>query len=253
MFSSLPIAFSPNAFYDSKADALRRSETEAVTAPDGQVPAPVRRYFDNVLPPETKPPRTLSLTHTGQFRQKPEVDWSDIVGSEFFSIPEPGFVWLGKTRLFTAVDAYVAGDGMLRVWLFGRVPIVRAHGEKINQGELLRWVAEAPWYPWALLPSNTISWEAIDDHSARVTAMVDMLRVTGVFTFSADGYPERFTAERYKEDSLEQWSGTYADYRQAEGVSIPHHVQVTWNLSEGDFTYAKFDVTGAEYDWKPVQ
>ena len=37
---------------------------------------------------------------------------------------------------------------------------------ELNQGELMRFFAEAAWYPTALLPSQGVVWEAIDDNSA---------------------------------------------------------------------------------------
>jgi hypothetical protein len=42
---------------------------------------------------------------------------------------------------------------------------LRCEGE-IARGELMRYLAEAAWYPTALLPSQSVQWEALDDHSA---------------------------------------------------------------------------------------
>jgi hypothetical protein len=38
---------------------------------------------------------------------------------------------------------------------------------EIAQGELMRFLAEAAWYPTALLPSQGVQWKAIDDFSAK--------------------------------------------------------------------------------------
>jgi hypothetical protein len=37
----------------------------------------------------------------------------------------------------------------------------------MDEGELSRYLAEAPWYPTALLPAAGIEWEPVDDSAAR--------------------------------------------------------------------------------------
>ena len=47
---------------------------------------------------------------------------------------------------------------------------------------------------------------------------------------------------------MEKWSGIYMDYKEIEGMQIPHYVEVTWNLVSGDSTYAKFRLDKVEYN-----
>jgi len=47
---------------------------------------------------------------------------------------------------------------------------------------------------------------------------------------------------------MEKWSGIYIDYKEIEGMQIPHYVEVTWNLGSGDSTYAKFRLDKVEYN-----
>ena len=67
-------------------------------------------------------------------------------------------------------DAYIAGEGILHASLFGLVSVANLRGTpEAAQGELLRLLAEAAWYPTALLPSQGVRWEAVDDSSAKAT------------------------------------------------------------------------------------
>jgi len=65
-------------------------------------------------------------------------------------------------------DAYISGEGLLHASLFGLVSIVNLRGtQEIAQGELMRFFAEAAWYPTALLPSQGVRWEAVNDTSSK--------------------------------------------------------------------------------------
>ena len=68
-----------------------------------------------------------------------------------------------------------------------------------------------------------------------------------VFHFNEKGQIIRFTAKRYKEDALENWTGQYSKDRDANGMQIPY-IEVIWNLVSGDFSYAKVKIDTIEYD-----
>lgn len=70
-------------------------------------------------------------------------------------------------------DAYVAGEGILHPAVLGLVSLTDLRGASpgpggVAHGEFIRFVAEAAWYPTALLPSQGAHWTAIDEHSAQV-------------------------------------------------------------------------------------
>jgi hypothetical protein len=62
------------------------------------------------------------------------------------------------------------------------VATVRGGGE-IPRGEFMRVFAEAAWYPTALLPSQGVRWEAVNDHSANATLTADHLTITLLFAY----------------------------------------------------------------------
>jgi hypothetical protein len=60
-------------------------------------------------------------------------------------------------------DAYVAGEGVLNARVLGLVSVVDMRGTgEVAEGELMRFFAEAAWYPTALLPSQGVRWQAVD-------------------------------------------------------------------------------------------
>jgi len=213
-----------------------------------ELPEPIQRYLRYSLP-EGKPYISyVRLKHRGTFRIRPDQKWMSIKGEEYFTTQKIGFVWFGKLPLFFAIDQYIDAEGSLIAKLFSLIKVADAKGEKINQGELLRWLGEAVWYPTALIPSEYLRWEPIDKDSAKAILSDHSSTVEGIFHFNKEGQITKFTAQRYKEDSLENWTGYYRNYKEINGIKIPFDVEVVWNLKSGDFSYARFNVIEIEYN-----
>src|SRR6202008_2673629 len=96
----------------------------------------------------------------------------------------PGFDWNARIVVapgFTVYvhDAYVGREGILDAKLLGLVTLAESRGTpEIARAELMRFLAEAAWYPTALLPSQGVQWEAVDDCSARASLVDGAHRVT---------------------------------------------------------------------------
>lgn len=212
------------------------------------LPDSVQRYFRYSLQEGQPYISYARLKHGGNFRLKPDKKWMSIKGEEYFTLEKIGFVWFGKVPLFSAIDFYIEGKGNLKAKLLSLIKIVDVKGEKVDQGEILRWLGEAPWYPTALLPSERLKWEEINNNSAKANLSDEGLSIEGIFYFNKKGQITRFTAKRYKDDTLENWTGYYRDYREVDGMQIPYNVEVVWNLESGDFSYAKFKIDKIEYN-----
>ena len=138
------------------------------------------------------------------------------------------------------------------VKLESTVPVANAAGPEIDQGASLRWLAESAWFPYALV-GDAVSWTAIDARSARASLRRGGLPVSAVFEIDADGRLTRVVAERYCDIGggkavLRAWTGRYGDYREVAGFRVPCSADVSWNLEEGPFCYARFRLTRLEYN-----
>jgi hypothetical protein len=102
-------------------------------------------------------------------------NWAPFTAKQVVIARRPGFDWDARIRIAPAVsvfvhDAYVAGEGILDARIIGLWTLEHCRGTpETAQGELMRFLAEAPWYPTALLPTQGVRWDAIDDTSARAT------------------------------------------------------------------------------------
>ena len=213
------------------------------------LPTPVQRYFRHVLKPGQPYLRSVRLRHDGQFKTDLKKDWISITGEEYFLADTPGYSWNGHTTWFSACDQYVAGRGSLTVRLLGVFPVVRGTGPSFDQGELLRWLAEAVWFPTGLLPGGRTVWSPIDDDSATLTLTDRDQTVACVMHFNQQGELVRYQAQRYSDEThLGTWTGHLSDYREWHGLRIPTQATAAWVKQGEEMPYARFILREIEYN-----
>jgi len=220
------------------------------------LPAPVRRYFETVLQTGQRHVEQVRLDQKGDFRRgDTDASWRPFTARQFYTVSPPGYVWDAEIDLlpFASVrvfDAYVAGEGRLRADLFGCVPIASAGPTpRMNEAELQRYLSETPWFPTALLPAAGVTWDGVDDRTARATIDDGDVTATALFHFDEEGYLTLLTADRYRQDidAVASWTGRYRAYEERDGMQIPTQAEVAWNTAGWEVPYWHGTVTDIDY------
>jgi hypothetical protein len=247
----------------ARLEAARRSSTESRyhTRQALDLPAPVRRYFDAVLKDGQCIVSTVSMEHTGTFNLSPAGDnWKAFVSRQRVTTSRPGFVWDARVTLVPGLyvlvhDAYVAGEGSLNPAVLGMLSLGRVQGlGEIARGELLRYLAESPWYPTVLLPGQGVTWEPIDDHSARATLVDGTVSASMVFRFGADDLVESATADARAATVdnvtvMMPWECRLSNYQSREGMRIPLTGEAAWLTPQGRQPYYRGTIETIAYEW----
>jgi hypothetical protein len=222
------------------------------------LPAPVQRYFQAVLKDGQPIVAAVNLTQQGLFNMsETKTKWSPFTATQFVTTQRPGFDWDARIQMAPGVsafvhDAYMLGGGSLHASLLGLFTVADVRDTpQAAQGELLRFFAEMPWYATALLPSQGVRWEAIDNTSAHATMTDGATTVSLVFRFNAEGTIETMRAEARYRDKLTTmpWSGRFWDYSTCNGMLIPLEGEVGWEYPEGLRLYYKGKVTEINYEF----
>lgn len=226
-----------------------------------ELPGPVLRYLQVAGVEGRKRARLIYLGHRGRFRASPEGEWLPVQGEEWFTTDPPALLWRGTIRMgglvpVRARDLYHRGRGQMLVRALGTIPLARSEGAEVAVSALLRWLAEAPWFPTALAPGVGLRWEAVDERSARATIRDGALEASGIFRFGEDGLIAGFqTDERYRTVGREQvrtpWIGRYGDYRSQWGLLVPMRASVAWRVDGRELEYADFEVVRIDFDRPP--
>jgi hypothetical protein len=216
------------------------------------VSALVRRYAARALPAGAGPARRVSITQVGEMCLKPDGRWLPFRAEEEFAVERVAFAWRARFTVarvvpLRVVDRYDAGAGRLDGRLFGVLPVMSSSGPEAAEAQVLRYLAELPWVPHALVANRELVWRDVDPTALEVSASGATVR----HEFDADGdIVAAFAPERPRIVGREvvrtRWSGAFADYAVLGGVRIPTRAEVRWELPDGPFTYWRGTVTSLE-------
>ena len=217
------------------------------------LPAPVQRYFRAVLPDGQPIIAAASIDMAGTINLSASAEqWKPFTSQQrvVTSVPgaRPGFLWNAQVAMFPGVparveDSYIAGQGQLIAKLFGLFTVAAAHGGgEMARGEFMRYFAEAPWYPTALLPSQGVRWQAVDDSSANATPVDGTISLTLLFRFNQAGLIESVRAESRaagvgKDMVMLPWDCALTDYQRQDGMLIPMTGEAAWVRPDGRKAY----------------
>jgi len=227
------------------------------------LPTPVQRYFRAVLKDGQPMVLAVSVEHTGTFNMSETGEqWRSFTSTQRVITRRPGFDWEARVAMMPGLtvrvhDAYIAGEGILHASLFGLVSLGNLRGTpEVAQGELMRFFAEAAWYPTALLPSQGVQWEPVDDASAKATLKDDETTLTMLFRFNENGLIESVRAEDRGrtvagEVTPTPWEGRWSNYELRDGMLIPLEGEVAWRLPEGPKPYWRGGITRLSYEFTP--
>jgi hypothetical protein len=240
---------------------LTRQMTETAVRPEGRVrlaslsstPELVRRYFRVALREGGPFIRTARVVQMGEFRSKETADteagWHSFEARQVFSTSPPGLVWDARISLTPlgnvwVRDAYVSGHASLRAALFGLIPVASAaDAAELRAGALQRYLAESVWFPTALLPSERLSWSAIDASHARATLKDGDVTVSLDFEFGLGGeivaVKAGARARALGKGRYEPlpWGGRYQRYEERGGMRIPLESEVYWVVNGKEQPY----------------
>ena len=225
------------------------------------LPASVQRFFRAALTDGQRAVAHVTLEQTGTFNQSETVAlWKPFTASQHSVMRRPGYVWDARIRMFPGVavrvrDAYVAGEGILQAAVVGLFPVanLRDRGE-LARGELIRFFAEAAWYPTALLPSQGVRWDDRDGPSVKATLCDGSLTVSLQFGFNPDGLIGTVRAEargRTVGSAVTQmpWEGRFWNYTKRDGMHIPLEGEVAWIHPEGPKPYWRGRIAEIAYEF----
>lgn len=197
------------------------------------LPAPARKYFLYAIEPGTPIKTIAEIEMTGKIGlgTNANPNYRPITAKQILSPPK-GMVWQVAAGLLDGSDGATLETSWTRFWLYGLFPIVRAGGNLDHRRSAFgRVVAEGLiWVPGAMLPSEFAQWQAVDDHTARVTVKFGDLEQAVDIEVSDDGQPVKVSMMRWsnanddKKYRLQPFGGYLSGFKSFGGYNLPTHV-----------------------------
>ena len=145
--------------------------------------------------------------------------------------------------MISARDALKDGEGRFDVMALGIIPLSRAaHSFALARGELMRYLAELPWAPDAILLNAHLRWHAVDPDTLAVSAGSGETAVEVTLTLDSEGrIAGAFAPDRPRSATppllLTPWTGRFGDYRHHQGFWLPFAGEVAWVVDGKETVY----------------
>ena len=225
------------------------------------LPAPVQRYLRAALKEGKNPVKAVDLNQAGTINMSETAEqWKPFTARQRVETHRPGFIWDARIAMMPGVpvfvqDAYVGGEGVLRASVGGLVQKadLRERGE-LARGELMRFLAEAAWYPTVLIPGQGVVWSPVDDHSAQATLRDGDLSVTLRFHFDSEDMIDTVRAEARGRGVgagavAMPWQCRLWNYATRDGMLVPLQGEAAWITPTGTKTYWRGKITKMCYEF----
>lgn len=216
------------------------AKTRIAFADTPVMPPPVDRYMRKAMQDGQPLIRRMTLAQRGRLRtDSAKEKWFSFDARQVASPAAPGFAWNARVALpgglhLRVLDTYAQGRGAGHVRLLSAIPIGKdGNRPPINSGALHRYLAEAVWYPTALLPGPHLRWSPIDDHRALASLSDHGLSVSLEFRFNPDDdVVGIYTPARWgrfgTEDRQVAWEGHFTRHVVRDGLRVPLRGDVGW-------------------------
>lgn len=228
-----------------------KKETTIAVEKITSLPQTVQRWLARAAVVGKPMPNKLIIQQRGTLRTKPENKWMPFESTQYFTIDPPGFVWVASIQAGPLLkiggrDTYREGRGNMLIKPLYLFSVADARGKEIDQGALVRYLAEMAWFPHAAT-SRYLRWQSMNESQAYVTMDYEGVSASGVFSFNADGDAIGFEAKRYGDFEgvyrKERWWVKTTSFATLGGMRIGNKAEVTWRLPEGDFHWLNMEIT----------
>lgn len=219
--------------------------------PSKKYPTLLQKYLDKVLSNNHKDLSYVSFTQKGLFRMKPDANMEKFTAKQYVSLVEPMFSWKASIYVnklpVTVCDRLIKSVGYLQARIFGIFKVADDSGPELLQGELLRYLAELPWYPVAIKNLPQISWTEVGDRKLLAELNISGATAKVEYEFNEDGLIKAISVpdRKRKVDNgyvSTPWLGKFSNYKIYDGIMIPTFGEVSWLLPDGEFIYFQGEI-----------
>lgn len=189
----------------------------------------------------------VKLTQTGRMKRDLASEaWMAFTASQTISTETCAFDWRAKAGPFGLIsgrDALHDGEGRFDIMALGFIPIARAeHTAALVRGELMRYLAEIPWAPDAILSNPLLRWREDGPDTLSVGAGVGDTACEVMLSLDSDGrIASGFAPDRPRAATAPilptPWRGRFSDYRLHGHIWIPFSGGVAWEIDGKEAPY----------------
>lgn len=255
----------PNSYLARYGAAVRarltaRHDIPPLTEADlAGLPAPVQRYIR--LSGAVGQPRVENFRARfhGRIRSGPAARWMAFTGEQHNFFDPPARLFLMDATMFgipfQAFHRLVDGAATMQVRVATLKTVVDAKGPVMDQSETVTLLNDMAIMAPGALVSAQISWEAVDDTTARAAFTHGAWTIHATLSFNAAGELVDFFSDDRSASSPDgsdftrmRWSTPVRDYRPFGNHRLAAYGEGHWHAAEGEYAYLEFEVDRIDYN-----
>jgi len=139
----------------------------------------------------------------------------------------------------------------MRIKLLSLFPVVDIDSPEMFPTETVTYFNDLCLIAPAALIDDRITWETLDDVSAKATFTANNTSVSAILYFNDKGQLVNFVSnDRYSLDEMKAFpfSTPASSYENINGYRLPTYGEAIWHYPDGEFVYGKFNVKYIEYN-----
>jgi hypothetical protein len=181
----------------------------------------------------------VRFDQSGRMRASAGSDWMAFRAKQTMSVIHCAFEWRARTAPLGVVvvrDMLENGEGKQSIKALGLVPMARVDpSTALTRGQLIRYLAELPLAPDAILCNDWLVWRSTSPRTLSVSSGTGDRRAEVSFTLDGDGRViEVFAEDRPRTVGKgfvpTPWRGRFSDYRLHKGRWLPFAAEVEWEI-----------------------
>ena len=234
---------------------IARTEARLASYPPGplrtDLPAAIQAFAERGMAGATP---GVAARFTQAAEMKRGATWTPFAARQISALPRPGFAWVaavkfGPVPIVRVIDRFEDGEGRLEVRALGAFRTDTETGPDAALGEALRYLAELPWTPDAILVNTDIVWtETPDGVTARLETAGGPAEILFRFDEAGDiaGAEAEGRPAKRADGSLAvlPWRGRFKDYAEIGGRRVPLQGEVGYVYPDGYASYFRGRITG---------
>ena len=249
--------------HEVKARLAQAVSPELVTEADlKDLPLPVQRYLR--VTGSIGQPRVhhFRATWRGRIRSGPGDPWMTFSAEQHNFIDEPSrFFLMDARRGGLPVDVFHAFDdrsARMKVRLLSIFPLVNVDGPDLRRAETVTLFNDLCLLAPAELVGPSVTWERIDERSARGFFTVEAHTISAVLSFNDAGELVDFVSDDRlalssdgADFTSQRWSTPVGNYQRLGGRVVMTRGEGRWHPPEGSFTYLELELLDLETNGGP--
>jgi hypothetical protein len=149
--------------------------------------------------------------------------------------------------------SYKDGNAGMLIKLLSLFPLVHINGQELYRTETVTFFNDLCLFAPAGLIDDRITWEEIDEVSAKATFTTNGAEISAVLYFNQRGQLVNFISEdriSIAEMKTFPFSTPVKNYQNINGYYLPTYGEAVWHYPNGKFVYGKFKVKEILYNQK---